>query len=347
MKITTEGFHVDELRLAEDGLRMHKGDTEDAALLMQYSILPLEARNKDVIWSSSNEKVAIVDNENGTINALAEGKTTITIMAADTQNGTFTDTCIVQVYDPSPVDINADLGGLTGRLIGSKGNTLSGYSITLYSNPITMQTNNLGEFNFKYIPYTSHVLIVENQIGEEVGRFSINWALGENEKASIDAENNHINITYTEITSSINIPIEVNNAMDNIKVRTIEGIGFMDEDGNEIVSKKVYMLVLMGIIAACIIGVGYILYVGRIQKKEYIDGEELVDDFYEQTLLEENHQTKVETVAGTMAEPETKPVAEPETKPVAESETKPVAEPTTESADGPTDEPADEPTDEK
>ena len=76
------------------------------------------------------------------------------------------------------------------------------------------------------------------------------------------------------MTESINIPIEVNKDFNNIKVRTVEGISFVGEQGVVEVqeqSKQLYVLILMGIIAACIIGVGYILYIGRIQRVEEYD----------------------------------------------------------------------------
>jgi len=300
VKITTDGLNVDRIVFSVEGIRLHKGDSEELEAIFYYLIYPDNAMNKDVTWSSSNEDVAVVDNENGTITALGEGKTIITITAVDTKNGTLIDTCILQVYDPTPADANAYLGELTGRLVDYQGKVLSGYTITMYSNPITILTDSQGEFKFNFIPYTDHILVVENDNSEEIGRYAMTWILGEKEKAIIDNDENTLTITYTDITQSINIPFEVNRTVDSIKVRTFEGISFVDKEGNETNSKKVYMLVLMGIIAACIIGVGYILYIGRIQRRAPAEGsmDESMDGFYEQVLLEESTKSNLETTIG-------------------------------------------------
>lgn len=299
LKVTTDGFSVERIVFSIEGIRLHIDDTEDLSTLFHYSIYPENAMNQDVIWSSSNEMVAVIDSENGTITAVGEGKTTITIIAADEKNGTLTDTCILQVYDPAPADANAYLGELTGRLLDYQGKVLSGYTITLYSNPTTIITDAQGEFKYNFIAYTNHILIVENDNSEEIGRYDISWVLGEKEKAVIDNDKNTLTITYTNITQSISIPFEINKDINDINIRTFEGISFVDEEGNETNSKKLYMLVLMGIIAACIIGVGYILYIGRIQRGAPDEGnmEELADDFYEQVLLGETTQGSLDISA--------------------------------------------------
>ena len=47
-----------------------------------YTVLPEEATNKEVVWSSSNEKIATVD-ESGRITGVAPGKCVVTVQAVD------------------------------------------------------------------------------------------------------------------------------------------------------------------------------------------------------------------------------------------------------------------------
>ena len=65
-----------------------------------YTILPIDAANKNVTWTSSVDSVATV-NPNGLVTTLKLGTTTIT---ATTQDGSFTATCLVTVmYDIVPI----------------------------------------------------------------------------------------------------------------------------------------------------------------------------------------------------------------------------------------------------
>lgn len=73
-------------------LEMLKGNTTSLAV----TILPENATYKSVIWSSSNEAVAIVDTE-GKVKALAEGSATITVYSAD---GLKSSACEVTVLTP-------------------------------------------------------------------------------------------------------------------------------------------------------------------------------------------------------------------------------------------------------
>jgi len=60
---------------------------------------PVEPSNKNVTWASDNEAVAKVD-ENGVVTAIAAGTANITVT---TEDGGFTDTCVVTVVDAVPV----------------------------------------------------------------------------------------------------------------------------------------------------------------------------------------------------------------------------------------------------
>ncbi|MCL2041345.1 MAG: Ig-like domain-containing protein [Bacteroidales bacterium] len=59
------------------------------------TVLPENATNKNVTWESSNATIATVD-ENGMVTAIAEGETNITVT---TEDGNYTDVCIVTVTD--------------------------------------------------------------------------------------------------------------------------------------------------------------------------------------------------------------------------------------------------------
>lgn len=83
-------------------------DKKDAALkigettALKATITPENATNKNVNWSSSDEKVATV--KSGVVTAISEGKATITVT---TEDGNKTATCIVTVTkkdEPKPTD---------------------------------------------------------------------------------------------------------------------------------------------------------------------------------------------------------------------------------------------------
>ena len=65
---------------------------------LSADILPENATNKNVLWSSSDERIAAV-NENGLTMAVSSGDAVITVT---TEDGGFTDTCAVTVEVPEP-----------------------------------------------------------------------------------------------------------------------------------------------------------------------------------------------------------------------------------------------------
>ncbi len=76
-------------------------------LLLTATISPINATNKNVIWTSSNTSVATV--ENGTVTAVSAGTATIT---ATTEDGGYTATCMVTVNEveiPPVIDENAPM----------------------------------------------------------------------------------------------------------------------------------------------------------------------------------------------------------------------------------------------
>lgn len=77
-------------------------DLSDRAQL-SYTILPVNATNKNVTWSSENTEVANVD-QNGTVTLAGDGQTTITVT---TEDGGFSASCNVSVNTVVPMeDVN-------------------------------------------------------------------------------------------------------------------------------------------------------------------------------------------------------------------------------------------------
>lgn len=72
---------------------------EGSNYILTATITPADATNKNVEWSSDNEKVATV--ENGKVTAISEGTATIT---AKTKDGDFTATCKVTVSKEDVTD---------------------------------------------------------------------------------------------------------------------------------------------------------------------------------------------------------------------------------------------------
>ena len=98
---------VNEIKLNMDALSMTRG----ATATLTATITPDNATDKTVTWTSSDEKVATV--ENGVVTAVGSGTATITVQA-----GEKTATCVVTVTNPS-----------------SSGSSRPSYSITTPSKP--------------------------------------------------------------------------------------------------------------------------------------------------------------------------------------------------------------------
>lgn len=100
---------VTGITLDKTELTLEEGEME----ALKATIEPIGASDPTVIWTSSNEKVAVVSD--GVIKALAEGTATIT---ATTKEGEFTASCTVTVTAPNagytakmPADTEAVIGG--------------------------------------------------------------------------------------------------------------------------------------------------------------------------------------------------------------------------------------------
>ncbi|MBQ6280326.1 MAG: Ig domain-containing protein, partial [Mycoplasma sp.] len=77
-EVTVDTIHVTGVTLDKTSTTLAVGDTKT----LTATILPENATDKSVTWSSNNESVAIV-NENGTITAIGVGNATITVTTND------------------------------------------------------------------------------------------------------------------------------------------------------------------------------------------------------------------------------------------------------------------------
>lgn len=84
---------VKSLYISTNGIIMKVGETEK----LEVSVYPNNADNKNVLWMSSNESVAVVD-ANGAITAVGGGEAEIIVTSAE--NPEIKDYCIVTVIQP-------------------------------------------------------------------------------------------------------------------------------------------------------------------------------------------------------------------------------------------------------
>jgi len=107
-----EIIHVSSVSLDTSSLKLSIGDT----YTFKTSVLPENATNKELIWSSSDESVVSVDNE--TITALKEGKATISVKSKDGYKSSSAEITVVKepsITHVSRVSLNeTSLNLLTG-----------------------------------------------------------------------------------------------------------------------------------------------------------------------------------------------------------------------------------------
>lgn len=89
--VTPKIIHVTGVSLDKNEIAVWKGDS----FVLTATVLPEDASDKSIVWSSSSEEVAKVS-ENGEVTAIAAGTATITVK---TNDGGKTATCSVTVMD--------------------------------------------------------------------------------------------------------------------------------------------------------------------------------------------------------------------------------------------------------
>jgi len=95
-----ETIPVSGISLNADEVRIPR----DMYETLLFAITPTEATDKSVVWSSSDDTIATVD-ESGKIKAIKEGTVTITVSTVD---GNKTDSCTVYVTQPVTHVTNED-----------------------------------------------------------------------------------------------------------------------------------------------------------------------------------------------------------------------------------------------
>ena len=88
----TKAIPVSGIALSASSLSLEISESS----ILKAIISPVNADNKEVLWSSSNSSVAIV-NECGLITAVSPGSTRITVKTVD---GSFTENCVINVSIP-------------------------------------------------------------------------------------------------------------------------------------------------------------------------------------------------------------------------------------------------------
>ncbi|MCI8384721.1 MAG: hypothetical protein HFJ33_07730 [Clostridia bacterium] len=105
--------NVTEVKLNKTTTSIKVGETET----LVASVLPANATNKNVTWTSSNERVATVTG--GVVTGIAEGTTTITVR---TENGSHTATCQVNIQK---TEEKPTITKVTGVTLNQKSLTLT------------------------------------------------------------------------------------------------------------------------------------------------------------------------------------------------------------------------------
>ena len=112
--VTVLPISVESVNLNKSAASLLVGESE----ILTYNILPANATNKNISWSSSNKDVATV--ENGVVNAIGVGTAVISVTTEDSAK---TASCTITVL-PIPVE-SIDLNKTTASLLIGESETLS------------------------------------------------------------------------------------------------------------------------------------------------------------------------------------------------------------------------------
>lgn len=119
-------IEVIAIKLNKSSFKLSVGKTYE----LKANIEPKNATNKDVIWETSNEKVATVNN-NGKVKAITEGKATITVTTKDRK---IKSTCEVEVTKAGGVTL-PQTGGMSITMILIFGSLISGIGYIIFKTP--------------------------------------------------------------------------------------------------------------------------------------------------------------------------------------------------------------------
>ncbi len=134
---------VNSVKLNKSSLILTKGKFES----LTASVLPFNATNKNVEWSSSNTSVATV-NDSGKVTAVGKGTATITVTTID---GGYKADCTVTVVNP-PLSVKPSIGvqtsvssvgvsrGISVEINASGGTGVYNYTFKVYKNGVWIET---------------------------------------------------------------------------------------------------------------------------------------------------------------------------------------------------------------
>lgn len=94
-------IHVESVTLNQENITLKKLETETLIV----AVNPSGVNNDKITWTSSNEKVATVD-QNGKVTAVGRGTAIITVRSED---GNKTDTCEITVIEPNITNIDTEI----------------------------------------------------------------------------------------------------------------------------------------------------------------------------------------------------------------------------------------------
>ena len=99
-------IHVTSVSVAEDSFELDLGATYTAKPTL--TVLPEDATNKKVNWTSSDPSKVLVDSSTGAITGIAVTEEAVTITAASDENSSIKDTLTVTVKDTTDHDIHPE-----------------------------------------------------------------------------------------------------------------------------------------------------------------------------------------------------------------------------------------------
>ena len=108
---------------------------------------------------------------------------------------------------PEPTE-EPTLGTISGVLKDYNGNPLAGYYMTLYSDPITTQTDENGYYAFENVPLTAHTLVVADPDKEEIDTFKISF--DRSDEATSVVESNDIMVGIVDGVDEISTGLILN-----------------------------------------------------------------------------------------------------------------------------------------
>lgn len=212
---------------------MNMGEVASIDSVIPYTVLPVDTANKLVTITSSNTGVATISGS--MVTAVSEGVTWLTVQSVE--NPSAKAEIALYVKDPTPPATVSDKHEkITGRLVDDMGNPLVGYTITLFSDPMTTTTDSNGVFSFTGVSYDEHTLIINSPTFTELGRFALNFTRGSVASSSVDNDTKDIGITYKTDTVEVSMPITLTH--DGVFAGTISFIKKIQEY-NEDPDKKV------------------------------------------------------------------------------------------------------------